>query len=61
MIKRHDVELLAEMACRIDDLKNRFPERGHQIFLARAVADLHYVAGKIDAQYRLGLYEGEAA
>lgn len=61
MIERHDVELLSDIACKIDELKNLFTEPEHRRLLTRAVGDIHRVAVEADAANGYGLYQGEKA
>lgn len=56
MIERNDVELIAEMACRLDEMKNLFPEPAWRERLARAVDDMHEVAVQADAAHGFDLY-----
>lgn len=53
---RSDVAELANMACDLDSLKNRFPDLGICESLSRAVDDLHTAALHFDKLHSFGIY-----
>lgn len=53
---REDVQLLADLAANLDDLKNRLPVAQRQQ-LAFTVAELHDIGETFDAQHSFGIYQ----